>query len=281
MLKHIALIFLICLVGAQNTFAKVLVAVPSNVLVDYKKFLGTRLVSEIKSYGGDDSSREIVDLILFQQAFLKANHLETVELVSVENFKKASEDLKSGSVFTYGSSLWLPDIKEMGAIETEPLVEAGQFESGVFTTVTNLRANNAKSLSDLQKLKAVSSEKWIVDWQTLSSLGIPTTSVATWKEMVTALTSQHADIVLAPLMGDPNGDIRAGDVKLRPIKGIKVGLNSSRHFVVSKAYPNSGVLLAKLNEGIRKLKKEGVVRKAYLESGVINAKAENWTMIKN
>lgn len=63
------------------------------------------------------------------------------------------------------------------------------------------------------------------------------------------------------------------------VEGLTIGMNSSRHFMVSKIHPDGEKIFHAIEKGIIILHQKGTIQKALRESGVLNKKALGWKKI--
>ncbi|MCP4321002.1 MAG: hypothetical protein GY787_03950, partial [Alteromonadales bacterium] len=68
-------------------------------------------------------------------------------------------------------------------------------------------------------------------------------------------------------------------VHLVPVPDIKIGLQGTRHFAVSKRHPKGKEVIKALDAGIKLMKEQGIVDKAYSDSGFFNEKVKHWNKI--
>lgn len=97
-----------------------------------------------------------------------------------------------------------------------------------------------------------------------------------WKFIVRMVDAKRGDFLLAPFQSTKDLSFVTEGVKLVPIQNLKVGLNGSRHFGISKNYKNSKEIFEALNKGIKILRKEGIIKKAYEQSGFFNENVKHW-----
>lgn len=67
------------------------------------------------------------------------------------------------------------------------------------------------------------------------------------------LKHRRGDLYLGELVisGEKNLQLNCDDLMLKPIRGIKITLEKSRHFVISKKYPNSKNIFQALEKGLQ------------------------------
>ncbi|NHW17285.1 hypothetical protein, partial [Escherichia coli] len=87
---------------------------------------------------------------------------------------------------------------------------------------------------------------WLVDWRNLKRLGIQAQHVTNWELMPKMVAAGRADFLLAPFQATPDLSLQVGNVRLLPIPGVKIGMQGTRHYLISKVHPEAQKLQAAL-----------------------------------
>ncbi len=261
----------------------VTVLVPPDVWSDYRTLLNGRDPLTIKDYAGPGSRRDVVEVILMQQALDRADARFDIRFQTQADYGETLDALAEGRAIASATSAWMSDLA--GRWEdlyiTTAVIERGQFEAGFYTTPDNATALSAQSDAELRRLKAVSSRDWVVDWQTLNAFGVHRlTHADTWSTMVESVFAGEQDYLLAPFQRTEGMKLALERGTLVPIPGVKIGLTGSRHFAISRAHPRGSYFNASLHLGLMRLKKDGVVTRAYRDSGFINARVDDWRAVE-
>ena len=260
-----------------------LVGVPADVLEDYKLFMGNRLLSDITQYDGPHSRRDVVEVILFQQALAIGGYNNKILFNPIPTDLRLQTELQDANIAAIATSTWHYAVsnKMQHHLISDPLIMNGEFEAGLYTAIGNTKARKANSADTVKQLTAVSNRHWIPDWKTLTALKLKTLHhVQSWTGMVRMVANQRADFLLAPFQQTKDMDLVVKDMTLVPIHGIKIGLTGSRHFAVSNTHIEGQTLYKALQIGIKELRKCGTIRKAYRESGFFNEQTHDWLLIK-
>ncbi|GLS91340.1 hypothetical protein GCM10007916_24090 [Psychromonas marina] len=265
--------------GAERN--ELLIIIPADVKDDYDLFVNGRDPLKIKDFGGQYSRRDVVEVLLTQQALYLGGMLDPIQLTVSPSHARMIKQVRSGAVVMSGNSIWHDAFNKSDfAYVSDAIIEDGMFEAGIYTTPTNQNTLQAKTLSDIQRLTAVSSKAWLVDWQTLNSMEMSSLiNTVKWSSMVKMVARGRADFLLAPFQPTDDMSFIVDGVHLVPVPGIKVGLKGTRHFAVSKQHARGKDVIQALNKGIKILKEQGVVNQAYIDSGFFNAKVKNWENI--
>ena len=257
-----------------------------DVFSDYQKFIDGRDPLSLTNFGGPNSRRDVVELVLVQQALKAGGNTLPIKIVKVDNtsdsYSRFIKEITSGSATMGGNSAWQVDLKQIAdkVYISEPTIRQGEFEAGFYTTADNADARLSKTLPQIQKLTAVVAESWKPDVATLESLKFNNLlKTQSWDSMVGMLAKKRADVLLAPFQPTADLSMDVNGKKLVPILNVKVGLQGSRHFFVSKASPIGGEVFKSLNTGLGKLREQGVIEKAYRDSGFFNNATRNWNRL--
>ncbi|WP_410497626.1 hypothetical protein [Chitinibacter sp. S2-10] len=282
---RLALLATLGLLSAPGLAAEKVITIltQQDVFNDYQKFIGQRDPLTLTQYGGAGSRRDVAELVLVQQALKAGGNELPIKIVKVDNssdsYNRYIKEITTGSATMGGNSAWLIDLKPLGdkVFVAQPVIRQGEFEAGLYTTPDNQKAMATKTLPELQQLTAVVADSWKPDVATLESLKFTKLlKTQSWDSMVGMLFKKRADVLLAPFQSTPDLSLDVSGKKLVPIPNVKVGLQGSRHFFVSRADPNGALLAKQLNIGLEKLREKGVIEKVYRDSGFFNHETRNW-----
>jgi hypothetical protein len=257
-------------------------AVDEDIIIDYQLFVGERDPLTITHFSGPGARRDVIEIILLQQALHLGGFSPKIVLRPEKSYLRILRLIQDGQVALSAALMWKSDLKkhEDSLLISPALVHEGEFIAGLYTHQSNKKALNAKALEDLQQLSAASNSHWKSDIATLHQLGIKKIYYATyWPQMVRMVVAKRADITLAPFQSNLEMKVLVDDLELVPIQGIKVSLPGSRHWPISKKYPDSAVIKAALTRGIAILKAKNTIQRAYEESGFFHPAVKNWTLI--
>lgn len=280
--------FLILILITSFTFADIkikrdelIIVIPSDVKRDYDLFLDGRDPLDIKEFSGLGSRRDVVEVILLQQALVLGGLTDSIRFIVASSHARIIKQVHSGSAIMSGNSIWYDLLNDRDLLYvSEAVIEKGQFEAGLYTILENQKALSVKSLKDVRELTAVSSKAWIIDWQTLNSMEMSSLiNTVKWSSMVKMVGKGRADFLLAPFQPSTDLSFSPEGIHLIPVPNIKIGLQGTRHFAVSKRHPKGKEAIKALDAGILLLKEQGIVEKAYRDSGFFNKEVKDWKKI--
>ncbi|WP_051304816.1 hypothetical protein [Chitinilyticum litopenaei] len=282
----LALLLSAMLTGPVFAGEPVTILTQQDVYSDYLKFLKGRDPLSLTRFDGEHSRRDVVELVLVQQALKLGGNTRAIKLVTVnatsDSYNRYLKEISTGNAALGGNSVWEVDLKPLAdkVYISEPAIRQGEFHAGLYTIPGNSRALAASDRAAVQKLTAVVADSWKPDIATLESIPIKNLlKTHSWDSMIGMVSKQRADVVLAPFQPTPDLSFEAGSQKFVPVPNVKVGLQGSRHFFVSRSYSGSATLAKALNSGLDILRNNGTIERAYRESGFFNARTAGWKLI--
>jgi len=258
------------------------IGIPQDVLEDYNAFIQGRDPVNITDYSGPNSRRDVVEVILFQQALMLGGITNNITFTGVPTYRRLLTEVKEGALVGAATSAWLYDLEneKENLLISDAVIENGNFEAGLYTNAKNTKVLEANTLKKIKGLSAASNRYWTPDWRTLSHLGLSRLiHIQDWKTMVRTVYHQRADFLLAPFQQTQGMRLDVDGMTLIPIQGVKVGLEGSRHFAISRHHPKGKTIFRAFQKGLAILMKRGTLKQAYRESGFYNEKAQNWRFL--
>jgi hypothetical protein len=262
--------------------APLAISIYEDIYTDYQRFVRGRDIATIDYYGGSGARRDVIEIVLLQQALLLGGFTDLLELRDEQNYLRTLRQIADGELISSGALVWYSDILNSPDLFhiSQPVVNDGEFIVGFYTSPTNRKALAAKSAAQLSSLRAVSSTQWHADIATLKQLEIQHIYfTADWIHMVRMVNAGRADFTLAPFQPSAGMKIVLDGMELIPIEGIKVSLKGTRHWPVSRKHPRGAEYYAALQKGIALLKQQGRIERAYRESGFFHPEVESWQLI--
>ncbi|WNO11590.1 hypothetical protein [Teredinibacter sp. KSP-S5-2] len=246
---------------------------------DYLEFLDGRSPISITEYSGEKSRRDVVELILIQQALHLGGYQHPIAFKLEAFYNRVMHLLDKGGVAAGASTTWDKDANKHRYYVSEPIIRRGEFVAGLYTKTE--KANDFEpTQKNIKALTAVSNELWQVDWSALETLGMNKLyTTSEWPSMVRMVWYGRVDVTLAPFQPNDDMSVTFENMRLVPIQGVKVVLPGTRHWLVSKAHPQGKKVFSALEEGIAKLREQGTIARAYRESGFFDHRVDNWLEI--
>ncbi|MFW5501317.1 MULTISPECIES: hypothetical protein [unclassified Maridesulfovibrio] len=226
----------------------------------------------ITNFVSPNSNRVVVDMVLIQQALALGGLKNPLEFYAMPNPARAEAEVKVGRAVILGFETWSINFDDSMYMSDE-IIGPGEFVKVVVGRADNERLMHVRTLNGLRKFSAITGHRWPIDQKTLMNMGISKIMpVARYNLQIAMLQKQRADF---GLMEYPNAKNDLPE-DLAVVPGIVVGLDGSRHFMVSKSHRDGYWVFKALNKGLAQLKEQGVFRKAYIECGFISPKLDSW-----
>ncbi|HCS65557.1 MAG TPA: hypothetical protein DIW64_16670 [Cellvibrio sp.] len=260
----------------------IVAAVDEDIITDYHLFVGERDPLLIDYFGGPGARRDVIEIILLQQALALGGFEAKVTLRPENSYLRVLKLVADGHVALSGALMWREDIKPYSThlFKTTAVVKEGEFIAGLYTRADNQRALQANTIEKVSRLSAASNNHWNADVKTLTDLGIRKIQFSTyWVQIVRMVVAKRADVTLAPFQVNPDMKVMVDGLELVPIPGIKVALPGSRHWPVSKKHPLGEEIFNALARGITELEKKNIIQRAYEECGFFHPEVSNWKLL--
>jgi hypothetical protein len=248
----------------------VLIYIRDDVFTDYQEFVAGRDVTAINKFSGKKIRRDVVDMIIAQQALkLGGFKYKFTYAPGKVNFRN-TQMLQNGELLLSFDSYWKKDATPLSEsiYISDEVIRNGEYVAGIYTSPKNKKTLAVKKLADLRKLTAVSTPKWRTDWQTLQELSLKDiVAQDSWLSMVRMVNLQWIDFILMPFNSTPDKSFTMDKIHLVPVEGIAIALRDSRHFVISKLHPKGAETFQAINKGLRILREKGIISRAYEQAG--------------
>jgi hypothetical protein len=267
---------------AANASATIVAAVNEDIIVDYQLFVGERDPLLIDYFGGPGARRDVIEIVLLQQALDLGGFKGKVTLRPENSYLRILKLVHDGQVALAGALMWRRDILPYSThlFKTKALVKDGEFIAGLYTRPDNQFALQANTPEKVRRLSAASNYHWGADLATLADLGISKIQFSTyWVQIVRMVMAKRADFTLAPFQVNPEMKVIVGNSELVPIPGVKVALPGSRHWAVSKHHPQGEAIFTALVRGIELLEQQNIIQRAYEECGFFHPQVKNWLLL--
>jgi len=249
---------------------EILIYIRDDVYDDYLQFVDGRDVLRIKNFSGKTIRRDVVDMIIAQQALKLGGFEHTfVYAPGKLNFRN-TKMLQMGRLLMSFDSYWLLDAKALNkdVLISDAVIRNGEYIAGIYTSPKNKAVLSINSIEQLSELTSVSTPKWRTDWQTLEALPIKELiREDEWLSMARMVNMQWIDFLLMAFNSTPDQSFVMDKITLIPVKNIGIVLRDSRHFVISTKHPFGQQAFQAINIGLKKLRATKCIVRAYTEAG--------------
>ena len=240
MLKVTASLLLLISLNVASTSPKVKVSIEADIYHHAQEILAGQSPLTIENFSGEHSQRDVVEFILVQKA-LSLGGLDLDLSFAIGNYDARNiRLLQEGLLLINFDTMWLSQVINLkkDIYISDAMIRKGEYWAGIYTSVQNKEKLSIKHLDDLKQLTIASNKNWYVDWQTLSQIN-PKKLIhqEEWLSMAKLVSLGWVDVMLAPFTQQSPFSYQGNDYKIVAIEGVKIALNDSRHFVVSRKYP--------------------------------------------
>lgn len=249
-------------------------------LTGYNKFVeekgGDPL--EIRDFHSSVSNRCVVSVVMMQQALRLGGYMKPLRIVQAPSHYRAKKMAIDGEVALTGNEIWKEFFDDQ-VLMTSAVVRKGEFLKLICVRADNQELLNIKTLDELKDKIAVTGNDWTVDIKTLKNMGIENVyRVSKYDSQLKMIKAGRVDFSIFELteLKRKNSGLFSGIV---PVPGIMVGLDSSRHYMVSKSHPEGAAVHAALDRGLKILREQGRIKKAMLDCGFLNPIVADWQVI--
>lgn len=257
-------------VSAQNSSENILIYIRDDVYEDYQNFLNGREPTEITNFSGKTIRRDVVDMIIAQQALkLGGFHYKFNYAPGKLNFRN-TKMLSAGKLLISFDSYWLTDATALGndVYVSKPVIRYGEYVAGIYTNPKNKAVLDIQELSDLEQFTSVSTKKWRTDWATLEELPLKELiEEDEWLSMARMVNLGWVDFMLMAFHSTADRSFTMDKVHLVPAPNVGILLKGSRHFVISTKHPLGQEAYIAIEKGLTILREQKRIAKAYSQAG--------------
>jgi hypothetical protein len=249
---------------------QVVIYIRDDVYYDYLKFVDGKDILAIRDFSGKTIRRDVVDMIIAQQALKIGGFEHAFEYVPGKLNFRNTKLLEEGELLISFDSYWRSDANKLDndVYISQALINNGEYIAGIYTTPKNTAVLAINSLEDLSQFTAVSSPKWATDWKTLKTLPLKDLiREDEWLSQARMVNLGWIDFMLMAFHSTKDQSFTMEKIYLVPVKNIGIELKDSRHYVISKKHPLGLEAIKAINIGLNILRKEQRITNAYQQSG--------------
>lgn len=251
-----------------------------DIVADYHKFLDGRDPLKITDFTGEHSRRDVVEVVMLQQAAALGGFPHTMTPYSKNNtYKRNLSLVKSGHFITNCASLWRHDVESESVYISSAVIPGDKFIAGIYTLASRNDEIKINTAEDITHFKAICNKSWEIDYSVLQQLNANCVFGNKWSIMVDMLAKGRGDILLAPFQSNKGSLLQVNEHILKPIPNVKLALNNDRVFIVSKKHAYGEKLYEALEKGLTMMREQGTIEKIYTESGFYNPAVADWKLL--
>lgn len=271
-------------VNALHESAQKRISITSGIYIkSYEKYehhLAGDICEELNlNFDKEQIDRFLVDILITCMAFKQVGIKLDITLFSFPNNKRAKSMVELGKLDTLTTSIWSSDINQERLHSSAAVVRKGEFQKGIYVLDSHPLLSTPIDEIDFSKYIAVTSKNWLYDWQILNELTPNVQALGYLPSLVPIIKSGRADFIINAFPSDLSFDYTRQGTTLKAIKGLKVIIPDSRHFIATTKSQRALEYIKALNKGLTKLRQQGLIEKTYQASGFFNKKTKDWKVL--
>jgi len=267
-LRLVCFYFVICL--NVSSAKEIPIYIRDDVFIDYQEFVKARDVLSIKDFSGKTIRRDVVDMIIAQQALRLGGFKHSFRYIPGKVNFRNTRMLQDGKLLISFDSYWLKDAEDLKEhiYISDAVIRNGEYIAGIYTSPNNKAVLSITTLADLESFTAVSTPKWKTDWATLKALPLKKlVREDEWLSMARMVNLGWIDMMLMPFHSSPDKSFTMEKIHLIPVPNVAVILKDSRHFVISQKHPAGYSAYQAIEKGMKQLRKVKAIELAYTQAG--------------
>ena len=258
------------------------ITVEKDILALAEQLTKDQPIETIEDFSAPNMQRDVVDFVMIQKA-LKLGGMD-INFDFRPGYYNARNlrTLASGHLLISFDSVWLSEAQKMkdDVYISKAVIKKGDFWAGIFTSPHNQKALSVKTLKDFKQLSVVSSNVWAADWATLQAINPRKLSnEGNWLSMAKLVSIGWVDAMLVTFNTTEPFQYQSKEYHIVAVDGVKIKLDDSRHYCVSKKHPLGAQTFKALEKGLAILQNQNAITNAYHQVGFYNAKVANWTIL--
>lgn len=226
--------------------------------------------------------RDVVEFVLVQKALLLGGSRLHFRFVEGNYDARNVRLVADGLLLISFDTVWFTHAQQYQAkvYISDPMIEKGEYETAIFVGKKYVENYHVSTLEDLRQLSFVSSKDWPQDWHLLSSIQ-PKKLLheGDWISMAKMVSRGWVDAMLIPFTQQQPFVYEGAGYQLQALPNVKLALDDSRHFIVSKAHPLGAEVFAALQRGLRILRERDEIHQAYIKCGFFNPSVQHWRLL--
>ncbi|RZM77007.1 hypothetical protein C3B51_16620 [Pseudoalteromonas rubra] len=283
-LNRLYLKLLVILSFVFPVHAHISISIEQDIYEYAKEILSEQPISEFSAeiFNHPKCQRDVVEFLIAQRALLEGGFAHPFRFTLGNYDARNLKLLQSGLLLMSFDTIWLSQAQTINddVYISEPIIEKGAYFAGIYTSGSNKVSLRNKISKDLSQISIVSSRAWLVDWVTLKALKPKQLHHEDdWITMAKLVSNGWVDAMLVSFNNTRPFYYEGPGYRIEAIEGIKVALQDSRHFVVSRHHPYAKEAYAALQLGLTKLKAHKFIDQAYRQCGFITPLIDEWHIL--
>lgn len=268
--------------GAVYSENELPMSVITRNITGYNHFLKEKgkSVLEIDNLMSEFSNRNIACMVIIMQALHSCGYPAKLVIAEAPNYARELRMAKEGKTVIMHQDAWDVSFDD-SVYKNSEIIPKGNFVKGLYVLESNKKMFQIKTLDDLKKFSSVSNPTWDVDWKTLEKIGLKQLYSASKKKfMFNQVLFRGVDFTIQEFANTPDLVYEFPKGRLVPVPGIKIALDASRHFMVSKKHKDGKSVFEALEKGLKVLREDGKIDRFLTEAGFYRKEVADWKTIR-
>ena len=278
----------ICSAEEKDTIV-VFVAATKNGINEYNSLPDSakKVPIENKKIPTEIKTRCQASIMIMKNALVLGGIIPQITFLETPNIKREEDNVIKGhaviSTHLFNESAINDPGGRSQVFISDPVLENGDYEKGIFCLPYNHRVLNARTLNELKDAGIpLIGIHWHNDNATLKNMGIEQIAKGpTTESLFRMIKAGRADWVPLGFHNSKDLSVSRAGITLVPVKGIKISLNESRHYIVSKNHPDGTKIFLALQKGIKIMRKQGMIKKLLIHGGFHCPSTQNWKVLNS
>lgn len=237
-------------------------------------------VCAVDDYFEPDWDRFELEFYIVCRAIRIGEFEATYTFQDYPNYARATAELSKGSYMIMIDLPW-DDICQDKESQycSIAVLPGGDFEKGIYTRSDHQAVLKIRTLEELRRFTAVSTDTWVYDWAALERMKIEVHSVPKWVHQLRMVRYGRADFMLEEFSAAEDMSYFIEGARFVPVPGVKIVFSGSRHAVVSKRFSHSKAVFEALQIGLKSLHDRGLIEQGYTSIGFTNPRVKDWKVL--
>lgn len=219
----------------------------------------------------------LAELLILCRALELGGIKPAFEFNNIPDYLRIMNDSANSVTLMPGFVIWKTDINQELFYISDPVLREKEFVKGIYTVPGHKKLLSIKSYYDLKHYMVTTNQNWSHDNAEIACITSKVTTAGSNPHlMARMILAKRADFMLFPFFNSPDMSGYFNDIKLVPVKGMKVAFNESLHFIVSKRHPQGKMVFEALQKGLKELHANGEIRYVYEKTGFFNPLTQDW-----
>ncbi|WP_370979591.1 hypothetical protein [Agaribacterium sp. ZY112] len=198
-------------------------------------------------------TRGFLEVMILCRALHTAGAEFKIEIVDTPSHARAIRMVESGAADILGETTWLRNANPNEVLISSAVIRLGKLEKGLYTKAEHPAQQQVQDAQSVQGLRGITVDFWKTDRKALEDITPLSYSAAAFDNLHNMLVAGRADFTLFKFPQSQDLSIDIHGQRYLPLKGVKVQLMGTRHFLIDKQHLQAELILQAINQGLEQL----------------------------